>query len=346
MSRFAVYHWIKMKAIKPAAAATALQIADERASADSWPPFIRQLLWVLGSLALVVALIFFMAYNWQSMGPMFKFALVQGSLLLVLVFYGLWTFVLARRYRLSQHTITLGHTVARVLIALLIGGLLALFGQIYQTGADPWQLFALWSLFISVMVIISGQAVMWVIWSVLINVALMLYVDSRPVWLVLMGQREHAVWLFLLVNAVLWLMLSVLNGDLKGLRRLQHYRLTQTWALQVQALALMVCLTYMGMAAVLEWRDFGLSFGLASSLGLAGLYGYYRHVRLDLVMLALWSLSVIILLMTLIMKLLGDWASGWSLFWLSIVIIVMTTVTVKWLKSLRQQEIKPSVPGA
>ena len=32
------------------------------------------------------------------------------------------------------------------LLALLgIGGLFAFFGQTYQTGADPWQLFALWA---------------------------------------------------------------------------------------------------------------------------------------------------------------------------------------------------------
>jgi hypothetical protein len=32
------------------------------------------------------------------------------------------------------------------LLALLnIGGLFAYFGQTYQTGADPWQLFSLWA---------------------------------------------------------------------------------------------------------------------------------------------------------------------------------------------------------
>ena len=32
------------------------------------------------------------------------------------------------------------------LLALLgIGGLFAYFGQTHQTGADPWQLFALWA---------------------------------------------------------------------------------------------------------------------------------------------------------------------------------------------------------
>ncbi|KAA3640845.1 MAG: DUF2157 domain-containing protein [Proteobacteria bacterium] len=345
MSRFAVYHWIKNKAIKPAAIEQALMVAGERSQPQSWPPFIRKLLWLLGCLALLAGLLFFMAYNWQAMGPMFKFALLQGSLLLAVVLYWLWSKVLAPRYQLSQQTIEFGQAIGRVSVAVLIGGLLALFGQVYQTGADPWQLFALWSLLISLMVVSSGQAVMWLMWSVLINVALALYVHTKPVWLLLLGHSEHAVWLFLLVNGILWLLLSLLNGEHKpSLKYFKRYRVSQAWALQLQAMAIMAFLTYMGMAAAIDWQDYGLSFALTSLVGLAGLYGYYRHVRLDLAMLALWSLSMMTLIMTVIMKLIDDWASGFTLFWLSIIIIIMTTVSVKWLNALRQQNIKLSVP--
>ncbi len=37
---------------------------------------------------------------------------------------------------------------ALLLATLLLGVFLALFGQTYQTGADPWQLFANWALLI------------------------------------------------------------------------------------------------------------------------------------------------------------------------------------------------------
>jgi len=256
--------------------------------------------------------------------------------------YWLWSAVLGQRYRLSQPTIELGQNIARIVIALLIGGLLALFGQVYQTGADPWQLFALWSLLISLMVMTSGQAVMWVLWSVLINVALVLYVDTQPVWLILLGHLEHAVWLFLAVNSVLWLLLLLLNNESKPfINSLSRFRVSQPWAQQLQAMAMLMCLTYMGMVAVTEWQDQGVLFGLVSLLGLAGLYGYYRHRHLDLAMLALWSLSMMTLVITVIIEMIDTWDSGFTLFLVSIAIITMTTVAVKWLNNIRQQSNQP-----
>ena len=343
MSRFAVYHWIKTGAIKPTAEIEDLQLADERPRADSWPPFIRRFLWIMGSLALVVALLFFMAYNWQAMGPMFKFALLQGSLIVTLIFYALWSSLLVPRYQLSSHTLVLGQTLIRVVVAMLVGGLLALFGQVYQTGADPWQLFALWSLLISVMVVSSGQAVLWIMWSVLINVALVLYVDTRPAWLMLLGPIEQAIWLFLIVNGLLWLIVMGLDGEQPVAPRvLKRFRVVQPWAGQLQATALLFCFTYMGMAAIIDWHNQGAGFAVASVLGLAGFFVIYRLIRQDLSLLALWSMSLMLLIITLVMKITDGWASGYTLFWLSMMIIAMTTLAVKWLKSLRSQSIKPS----
>ncbi len=42
-------------------------------------------------------------------------------------------------------------------IALNIGALLALVGQTYQTGADPWQLFSTWALML-VPLAVFGQS--------------------------------------------------------------------------------------------------------------------------------------------------------------------------------------------
>lgn len=344
LSRFAVYHWIKTKAIKPEAALKALQLAGERTSPDSWPSFIRRLLWILGCLSLVVALLFFIAFNWQIMGPMFKFALLQGSLLLVLLLCALWSWVLVPRYAFSQQTIELGQTIAQVVLALLVGGLLALYGQVYQTGADPWQLFALWSVLISVMVVTSGQALMWVLWSVLINVAVVLYVDTRPMWLLLMGGTEQAIWLFLMINGLLWLILLWLDGEHPhSLGFFKRLRPTQRWALQLQALVLLLCFTYMGMAAILDGQKYGVVFGLTSALGLAAFYAYYRHIRLDSALLALWAMSLISLTFTLVMNIIDGWDSGFNLFLLSMLLIAMTTAAVKWLKAVRTENVRQNV---
>lgn len=337
MSRSAIYQWVKEKAIKPETVDDALIVAGERASPQTWAPFIRKLLWVLGSLALVAAMLFFMAYNWQAMGPMFKFGILQVSLPLVLVLYWVWTAVLVRRHQFSQQTIDFGLAIFHVIFALLIGGLLALFGQVYQTGADPWQLFAIWSLLISLMVMSSGQAVMWVFWSVLINIALALYVDTYPFWLMNWG-IEQAIWLFLCVNVVLWLMMNFVNSPyIRSVDRLKRYHVSPKWAIHIQAMAVLMCLTYMGMLTVLEWPVHGFGLGVVTVLGLAAIFGYYRFLQLDFMILALWALAIMTLLVTGVIKITDGWLSGYLPFWLAIIIIGMTAMTVKWLKSLRQK---------
>ncbi|MCL1477646.1 MAG: DUF2157 domain-containing protein [Marinobacter sp.] len=65
--------------------------------------------------------------------------------------------------------------VALLSTGLLLGGLLALFGQTYQTGADPWQLFFVWMLLLTPFALIGRFAPLWVLWAVLVNLALTLY---------------------------------------------------------------------------------------------------------------------------------------------------------------------------
>jgi uncharacterized membrane protein len=80
----------------------------------------------LVGLGLVLAI----AANWQSLGRTQQFGLLQA---LVLVLCTGAALLPAARAPFS------------LLGFLAIGGLFAFFGQTYQTGADPWQLFALWA---------------------------------------------------------------------------------------------------------------------------------------------------------------------------------------------------------
>jgi uncharacterized membrane-anchored protein/uncharacterized membrane protein len=69
------------------------------------------------------------------------------------------------------------------LAAVATGGLLALIGQTYQTGADPWQLFALWTVLIIPWVFTVRSVFLSVLWLVLINTALYLWIDvARLGW--------------------------------------------------------------------------------------------------------------------------------------------------------------------
>ena len=85
---------------------------------------------VLGAAIGGLGIIFWIAANWDTLGRFGRFALLQ-AFFLVMCLGALWR--------------PTARTPLGLLALLAIGGLFAYFGQTYQTGADPWQLFALWA---------------------------------------------------------------------------------------------------------------------------------------------------------------------------------------------------------
>ena len=102
-------------------------------SKKTWLVFFDKAALIIGSVALVLSLVFFIAYNWLYMGNMGKFALVEGALTVSIIAYVILAF--QRRFVRAQQLLLL-------VASILTGSLLALFGQVYQTGADTWQVFA------------------------------------------------------------------------------------------------------------------------------------------------------------------------------------------------------------
>ena len=51
-----------------------------------------------------------------------------------------------------------------VLAGLFLGALLALLGQIYQTGADTWELFAWWALLLLPWALAGASQALWLLW--------------------------------------------------------------------------------------------------------------------------------------------------------------------------------------
>ncbi|TMH00920.1 MAG: DUF2157 domain-containing protein, partial [Betaproteobacteria bacterium] len=80
----------------------------------------------------------------------------------------------------------LPRTPARAPLALLallgIGGLLAFFGQTYQTGADPWQLFALWALLALPLALAVRGDVLWAPWVLVPMSAVALWTHAHTAY--------------------------------------------------------------------------------------------------------------------------------------------------------------------
>jgi hypothetical protein len=116
-----------------------------------------------GALALGAAAIFFIAANWEALGRLGRFVLLEGGLFLSVL--GALRFPPPSR------------AASALLLAasLLTGALLALTGQTYQLGADRWELFAWWAGLILPWVLIARSQLLWGLWALIFQTALWLY---------------------------------------------------------------------------------------------------------------------------------------------------------------------------
>ncbi|MBH9553575.1 DUF2157 domain-containing protein [Inhella gelatinilytica] len=129
------------------------------ASLASWPQVLAPLAGLLFGLGLVM----WVAANWGDWPRAGRFALLQATGVLAIL--GAW--------RLPQARTALG------LVAFLLqGGLLAFFGQTYQTGADPWQLFALWAVLGLPLALALRSDWIWVPWTLVMALGAQLWVHT------------------------------------------------------------------------------------------------------------------------------------------------------------------------
>ena len=160
---------------------------DTLSSTDSprWPPKAAHILAVSGASALVLGVIFIVAFNWAGLGKFAKFGLVQALII-----------------ALSAGAVVRGlsSTSGKGLLVMAlgcIGPLLAVFGQTYQTGADVWQLFASWAALGLIWAIAARSGAACLVWVVIAQTALWLYLDayydlsrmsvgSLPLWLLVL----------------------------------------------------------------------------------------------------------------------------------------------------------------
>jgi uncharacterized membrane protein len=150
------------------ALAEALRLTGLSPGAAAWRAFAAMLLRAAGLAALGAGLLFFVAANWQDYGVLGRFALLQ-CLLLASIVVAIWRSPPAWQGQ-----------AALLLATSLTGGLLALFGQSYQTGADVYELFFTWAL-LSLPFALGGlSGALWAVWWCVLNVGLALFSGTLP----------------------------------------------------------------------------------------------------------------------------------------------------------------------
>lgn len=146
--------------------------------------------WLPRGLAVVAAallglgVVMWIAANWDTLGRMGRFALLMALV-------GVTGLGAALRP---------GARPALGLLAFLgIGALFAYFGQTYQTGADPWQLFALWAALGIPLCLGARSDVLWAPWSLVAVVGISLWTYAH------LGHRWRVEPGDLMVHGIAWL---------------------------------------------------------------------------------------------------------------------------------------------
>ncbi len=194
---------------------------------------------VLAAAMAGLGLVFWIASQWADLGRMGRFAVLQGALLLAAL--GAWP-----------------NRAARPALALLLllgtGALFAFFGQTYQTGADPWQLFALWAALTLPLALGLRSDLLWAPWALVAVSAVSLWVHART------GHRwrfaaedsgVHFTGWALLIALTLWL------GPL-----LRRFTGAGAWSLRTAATLTVAAVTVTGLGGLFD-THVGPQYGLA-----------------------------------------------------------------------------------
>lgn len=148
-----------------------------------WARWGRRALLALGAGQFLVGIVFFFAYNWNDLSDIAKFAIVESALVAAAI--GVIAIGLDRAFG----------QILLIAASVLTGALLAVIGQVYQTGADVFELFVAWAALILPWTLISRSAVQWLLWLVVAEVALGLY--GEQVLMVVGETTSEQLWVLI-----------------------------------------------------------------------------------------------------------------------------------------------------
>ena len=313
--RETIIDWARQGCLRPENLRRALMLEGVLPSAADWRQFLDRLLLWLGTMGVASGVIFFLAYNWERLGRFAKIGLVEVLIVAALAFVA----------RLGLNRVA--GKAALLASALLVGALLALIGQTYQTGADTFELFAVWAIAILPWVVVGRFPALWLGWLGLVNLALTLYFQTFPGLFGVLFNPERLLWVLLGVNTVA---LAVWEGTAAaGVAWLR-----ERWAARLLATAAGTLATVLAMYALFdEGSDWGL---LAWLVWLALAYAVYRLFLRDLYVLAGGVLSLIVVLTTFLGKHWIDNAGGILL--LGLLVIALSAAGGWWLRRIAVEE--------
>ncbi len=232
----------------------------------------------LGGLGIVM----WIAANWNSLGRIGQFSLLQGLVLMLCT--GALLRPAARK--------------ALSLIALLaIGGLFAYFGQTYQSGADPWQLFAVWAAVALPLCLGVRSDIVWIPWTLVAMTAVSLWMQAHT------SHQWRAYPLDVNVHLVAWGVALLLNIAL--CRPLERHTGAGPWVLRTSVgltMMLIVAPALMGLFGTRIAPQFWYGLGLMAAAALC----FAWRPMFDIFNLSIVALALDVLIFSGIMHAIFD----------------------------------------
>ncbi len=278
---------------------------------SDWKRFLSLFFLGLGVSLTLAGIIFFFAYNWDNLHKFIKIGLVEVLILAVML-----AVLFSKMDQLIKNILV---TAA----AVLVGVLMAIFGQVYQTGANAYDLFLGWTLLITLWVIVTNFAPLWLIYIVLVNISIILY-----------DEQVANDW----PNGVMHTVLFVINSAFALFFILCH-RFTDkikppNWFTSVLILGSVVIGTVGVCRGISDDFDssYWILFTLVLALYVAGIW--YGLKNKQLLYLSLIPFSVIIIVSTLLLEMSDDAA---MFFTVSFFIIISVSLLIKTLINLQKK---------
>ncbi len=314
----------------------ALVLAGLTPERDDWLGYIDRFLLIAGAILVVAGITAFFAWNWSDLGHISKFAIIQSGILLA---------VLAA-WRLGLDSP--GGRVALAAAAFLVGTLLAVFGQVYQTGADPYGLFLAWAALILPWGVIGRQAGVWLVWQVLLNLTVIMYytqvLNPPDGWWQLAQLLGPLVWLGTTVtDSTLATYLFVLNtaslaawefGARRGTPWMQGTLFPRLVALAALLIVLIPTVIIILAAGLDEETGLNVISPLSLMFAVAAALYYYRHRRRDLFILTCSLFALIMVATSLFINAMPG--EGGALLILAVLVIVQVAAAAWWLRRVAQ----------
>ena len=289
----------------------------------AWWPWVEKALLFLGLALTLSGVVCFFAWNWDALPGLAKLAIVQAGIV--------GCCVVACQKKIA----TLPGKAAITGAAVLVGVFLAVFGQVYQTGADAYQLFVGWALLILPWVVMSRFAGLWILWLAIVNVGVSLFWEQR-----IDARGIDSEWLLLI--------LGLLNGLAAAFREVVTERgcvWLPIWFRRVTVAATLATLAAPAFSIIADFSRTGSAAWVcvvALLIALAILYWQFRLRTPDLFVLTSGATTVTVLACAGVIRTLMEVGDEAIVFFGSgLAILGIVAVMTRWLMSvarnIRQQ---------